>query len=167
MLAPHSIVILDTNIVLDLFLFQDPKTEPLRQQLFLGQLQWQATQHMRDELERVLTYTHIQTKLAFYNKSATDILAQFDLYASLTPAPSCKAPYTCKDPDDQVFIDLAAYLAQLTTEPAFSVSVTSSLATHSLAAPSLARVILLSKDKAVLSLRKRLEKLAIFVSSNI
>jgi predicted nucleic acid-binding protein len=159
-----SIVILDTNIVLDLFLFRDPRTEPLRQQLLQGQLQWQATSHMRNELERVLTYAHIIAKLAFYNKSAADILAQFDQHAHLAPAPSSKAPYTCKDADDQAFIDLAAHLAQQSTEPAPSLSVTSNLITPSLASLSPTRVILLSKDKAVLSLRKRLEKLAIFVS---
>jgi predicted nucleic acid-binding protein len=167
MLPPRSIVILDTNIVLDLFLFQDPRTEPLRQQLLQGQLRWQATLHMRNELERVLTYAHITAKLAFYKKSAADILAQFDQHAHLTPAPSSKAPYTCKDPDDQAFIDLAAHLAQQNTEPAPSLPVTSSLTSHSPAAPPAARVILLSKDKAVLSLRKRLEKLAIFVSPTL
>jgi predicted nucleic acid-binding protein len=159
------LAVLDTNIVLDLFLFQDPRTEPLRQQLLQGQLQWQATSHMRNELERVLTYAHITTKLAFYKKSAADILAQFDHHAHLTPAPSSKAPYTCKDADDQAFIDLAAHLALRSAEPVPGLSVTSSLASHSPASRSPTRVILLSKDKAVLSLRKRLEKLAIFVSS--
>jgi predicted nucleic acid-binding protein len=147
--ARAQIVVLDTNIVLDLFLFQDPSTEPLRQQLQSGQLHWSATQHMRNELERVLTYENITAKLAFYQKTPTDILAQFDQYAQITEAPSAKAPYTCKDADDQVFIDLAAALASMVQPPQ--------------ANPSLS-VTLLSKDKAVLSMRKRLEKLSIRVT---
>jgi predicted nucleic acid-binding protein len=143
-MSEARIVILDTNIVLDLFLFQDPRTELLREQLQSGQLDWRATQHMRNELERVLTYPHIAAKLTFYNKTATDILADFDQYAKLQDAPSTKAPYTCKDADDQVFIDLAAALAQQNRK---------------------AHISLISKDKAVTSMRKRLEKLAIHVST--
>jgi predicted nucleic acid-binding protein len=143
-MSEAKIVILDTNIVLDLFLFQDPRTEPLREQLQSGQLDWRATQHMRNELERVLTYSHIAAKLEFYSKSAADILANFDHHAKLVEAPSTKAPYTCKDADDQVFIDLAAAMAQQNPK---------------------AHISLISKDKAILSMRKRLEKLAIHVST--
>ncbi len=145
-----TIAVLDTNIVLDLFLFQDPRTEPLRQQLQSGQLQWFATQHMRNELERVLTYPNITAKLAFYQKMPCDILAQFDQHAQHTEAPSAKAPYICKDADDQVFIDLAAALASTVRSPQADQNLS---------------VTLLSKDKAVLSMRKRLEKLSIRVSS--
>jgi predicted nucleic acid-binding protein len=146
--AALPIVILDTNIVLDLFLFQDPRTTPLREQLAAGQLSWHATAHMRNELERVLTYTHIAAKLALYQKTPQDILAQFDQHAQVSPQPSNKAPYACKDADDQPFIDLAAALAQ-------------SQLPHS---PS---ITLISKDKAVLSMRKRLEKLTIRVSPTL
>jgi putative PIN family toxin of toxin-antitoxin system len=139
-----SIVILDTNIVLDLFLFQDPRTQALREQLAARQLTWLATPHMRNELERVLTYPHIEAKIAFYQKSAADILAAFDQSAQITQPPSAKAPYTCKDADDQPFIDLACHLS--------SNKLGSSIQ-------------LISKDKAVLSMRKRLEKLAITVRS--
>jgi predicted nucleic acid-binding protein len=142
-MSEARIVILDTNIVLDLFLFQDPRTVPLREQLHSGQLDWRATQHMRNELERVLTYPNITAKLTFYKKTAIDILANFDHHAQLTQAPAIKAPYTCKDSDDQVFIDLAAALAQQNPK---------------------AHISLISKDKAVTSMRKRLEKLAIHVS---
>jgi predicted nucleic acid-binding protein len=96
-MSETRVVILDTNIVLDLFLFQDPRTEPLREQLQSGQLDWRATQHMRNELERVLTYPNIAAKLTFYKKTATDILANFDHHAKLLDAPSTKAPYISKD----------------------------------------------------------------------
>jgi putative PIN family toxin of toxin-antitoxin system len=142
----RSIVILDTNIVLDLFLFQDPRTQALTEQLAAKQLTWLATPHMRNELERVLTYSHIEAKLAFYQKTAADILAAFDQSAQITEPPCAKAPYTCKDADDQAFIDLACHLS--------SNKLGSSIQ-------------LISKDKAVLSMRKRLEKLAITVRSSL
>jgi predicted nucleic acid-binding protein len=137
------LAVLDTNIVLDLFLFQDPRTDSLRQSLASGQLGWIATQHMRNELERVLTYSHIVAKLEFYNKSSSDILKQFDQLAQITGQPLSKAPYVCKDTDDQVFIDLAYVLAQQHSGQ---------------------QIHLISKDKAILSMRKRLEKLSICVN---
>jgi predicted nucleic acid-binding protein len=151
-MSTAQVVVLDTNIVLDLFFFQDPRQEPLRQQLQSGQVQWRATQHMRNELERVLTYAHIVAKLEFYQKSASSILAAFDQHAQLIQEPSAKAPYVCKDPDDQVFINLAASLAA--SSPASAPN-------------SSAPTLLISKDKAVLSMRKRLEKLSIHVTATI
>ena len=144
-------VVLDTNIVLDVFLFQDPRTEALRRQLFSKQVVWVATAHMRNELERVLTYAHIATKLTFYQLQAQDILCQFDRWASIHAATVTKAPYACKDTDDQVFIDLACALAGRSLQTDFKAT--------------LARVTLLSKDKAVLSMRKRLLQLSVCVSS--
>jgi predicted nucleic acid-binding protein len=137
-------VVLDTNIVLDLYLFQDPCSQPLKRGIESGQLQWIATQHMRNELERVLTYAHIAAKIEFYATSPAQILAKFDQYAQLSPEHNTQAPCTCKDPDDQAFIDLAASLAasQTASDP----------------------IILISKDKAVLSMRKSLEKLTIRVT---
>jgi predicted nucleic acid-binding protein len=143
-----KIVILDTNIVLDLFLFQDPRTAPLREQLQSGQVAWRATQHMRNELERVLAYPHIAAKLSFYGKTAADILAHFDQHAKLQDAPSAKAPYVCKDADDQAFVDLAADIAALQSAKLAG-----------------GEVVLISKDKAVLCMRNRLKKLTIQVTS--
>lgn len=120
-------VVLDTNIVLDLFVFADPATAGLRAALDARALCWIATPVMRDELERVLAYTHIVPRMAFYQVSAADVLAQFDAKVQLMEV-APKAPYVCKDADDQKFIDLA--VAQQT--------------------------LLLSKDKAVLTMAKRL-----------
>ncbi len=120
-------VVLDTNIVLDLFVFKDPATGPLRQGLQSGQLKWIATTDMRAELERVLGYEHIVPRLAFYALSASDVLGLFDQHAHIEPI-AARASAVCKDPDDQRFIDLAV--------------------AH--------RALLLSKDKAVLCMKKRL-----------
>jgi putative PIN family toxin of toxin-antitoxin system len=124
--TPRAIV-LDTNVALDLLLFADPATEPLRHALHSGLLRWLATQRMRDELWRVLRYTHIERLLAVRLRDADAILASFDGLTTLVPiAP--RAPWVCTDTDDQMFIDLAV--------------------AH--------QCDLVSKDKAVLKLRKRL-----------
>ena len=99
-------IVLDTNIVLDAFVFNDPATEPLKQGLAAKQWQWIATSAMRDELERVLAYPKIVVRLAFYQRTAADVLAQFDAQAQLVEV-APKASVTCSDPDDQKFIDLA------------------------------------------------------------
>jgi predicted nucleic acid-binding protein len=75
----------------------------------------------------VLDYAHLVPRLAFYQMTKAGVLAQFDRYAQLVAvAPRHSA--ICKDPDDQCFIDLAV--------------------AH--------KAVLLSKDKAVLSMKKRL-----------
>lgn len=99
-------VILDTNIVLDTFVFNDPVAQPLRAALQTGALRWIATAPMREELERVLDYPKIAKRLAFYQLHAATVLAQFDTLVQ-TVAVAAKAPIVCKDPDDQKFIDLA------------------------------------------------------------
>jgi putative PIN family toxin of toxin-antitoxin system len=123
-------IILDTNIVLDLLVFNDAATAPLREALQLGQLQWIATAPMRDELERVLAYPQIVKRLAFYGKSADQVLAARDAQVQVQDV-APKANVTCKDPDDQKFIDLAV--------------------AH--------RCLVLSKDQAVLCMHKRLTAL--------
>ena len=120
-------VVLDTNIVLDVFVFSDVAAIPLRQALAAGTLDWLATQAMRDELARVLAYPKIVTRLNFYKLNAEGVLAAFDQQARLVDVPA-KCSLNCSDPDDQKFIDLA--VAQ--------------------------QALLLSKDRAVLSMAKRL-----------
>lgn len=95
-------LVLDTNIVLDLFVFGDTRVRPLAAGLEQGALRWLATPAMREELARVLAYPKLAAKV----RSAEEVLASFDRHAQLhEPAP--KAPVTCGDPDDQKFIDLA------------------------------------------------------------
>ncbi len=119
--------VIDTNIVLDLWLFEDPATVALRTALQSGRISHLATRSMRDELERVLTYPHILKRMAKSNIQAQDILNRFDEH-HVAAEPAVKAPCTCKDPDDQKFIDLAVAHA----------------------------VPLLSKDAAILCMKKRL-----------
>ena len=98
--------VLDTNIVLDLWVFDDPVSTPLRESLQQGATRWIATAAMREELVRVLDYPHIARRLSARAMHAHTVLGHFDRHVQLLPdAP--KAPYTCKDADDQKFIDLA------------------------------------------------------------
>jgi putative PIN family toxin of toxin-antitoxin system len=107
------LLVLDTNIVLDLFLFADAKAVPLRGHLERREVRWLATQEMRDELARVLAYPHIESRLAYYELPAADVLGRFDLHAQIVEPPA-RAPLTCGDADDQKFIDLAvAYQCEL------------------------------------------------------
>ena len=124
---PPQPVILDTNIVLDLLVFNDMAARPLKKALEAGELDWIATPPMRDELARVLAYPKIVERLAYYQLSAEDVLADFDEQARLTDV-AAPARASCSDPDDQKFIDLAV--------------------AH--------QALLLSKDRAVLCMAKRL-----------
>jgi putative PIN family toxin of toxin-antitoxin system len=131
-------IVLDTNIVLDLFVFNDPAAQPLLQQLESGALRWISTPAMREELARVLAYSQIVKSLAHHQIEAGKVLQRFDKHARLL-APPAKAPVTCKDPDDQKFIDLAvAHQARL-----------------------------LSKDRAVLCMQKRLVALGVLAQAAI
>ena len=129
-------VVLDTNIVLDLLVFADAAAATMRDALARHQLDWIATVPMRSELARVLEYPQIMPRLAYYGLTAASVLARFDQNSRIV-AVAAKALVICRDPDDQCFIDLA--VAQ--------------------------RAHLLSKDRAVLCLRKRLQPCGVWVGS--
>ena len=99
-------VVIDTNIVLDLFVFDDAAAKPLRAALEADEVAWLATDAMRVELARVLGYPQIVPRLAFYQLTDADVLDAFDRHARLVPAAPA-AGIRCKDPDDQIYIDLA------------------------------------------------------------
>ena len=68
-------LVLDTNIVLDLFVFRDEAVRGLRHDLADGKIQWLASPPMRDELAAVLAYEHIGARLCAANVSAEQVLA--------------------------------------------------------------------------------------------
>jgi len=55
--------VLDTNIVLDLWVFDEPQAEALRVSVETGHTHWLATAAMREELARVLAYPQIAKRL--------------------------------------------------------------------------------------------------------
>jgi putative PIN family toxin of toxin-antitoxin system len=133
MAAPiASAVVIDTNVVLDLFVFDDPMASPLREALACGALRWIASEAMREELRRVLAYPHLARRLGA--TPPEQVLAAFDRHA-VTVDPAPRSPFTCRDPDDQRFIDLATAHA----------------------------ATLLSKDLKVLALSRRLSRVGVRV----
>ena len=136
MILDSQAVVLDTNILLDLWLYQDPATPALLAALQQRQINWVATAPMREEFLRVLTYPHITERRLKQQTEVDWMLAQFDTYASMQEV-APRAPYVCKDPDDQKFIDLAVEY----------------------------KAWLISKDKQVLRLTNRLARLSVFVKT--
>jgi predicted nucleic acid-binding protein len=129
-------IVIDTNIALDLLVFADPCWAALHAGLAAGGLRWIATPAMRVELARVLGYPLIARRLLRDARAPEAVLAAFDAAARTVEAVPPRAPFVCKDADDQMFIDLAV--------------------AH--------RARLLSKDRAVLSMRKRLATLGVAVA---
>lgn len=139
-----SMLVLDTNIVLDLWVFKDPTMLALHHALRSGQCRWVATTDMRDELVRVLDYPKIVRRMAFHGLAAGPLLAYIASYWQLLSAP-CSATVRCADPDDQKFLDLAVHVAMSSV----------------MACP----VLLLSKDHAVRCLAKPLLAQGVKVSA--
>lgn len=145
-------LVIDTNIILDLWGFVDPVQASLRAELgeqttwvvdaevgateprratHPWRIDWIATEAMRDELVSVLSRTHLQAAFVQRGGSASAVTATFAARVRMVAQPPAQSPrdaIRCSDADDQKFIDLA--LAH--------------------------QAVLLSKDKAVLKLRRRL-----------
>jgi putative PIN family toxin of toxin-antitoxin system len=98
-------VVLDTNVLLSLFVFSDSRHAPIRERLSTGI--WLALGNARclAEFERVLAYPEFgldqnQRRIAF--DTYVKMLARVDSTpTSATPLP------LCRDPDDQKFLELA------------------------------------------------------------
>jgi len=126
-----SHLVMDTNVVLDLWLFQNAcSLQALARAKQLG-LIWVSTAAMRAELERVLAYPHLRARAAQAQRTDHDLLAQYDTHVRVVEPQAVAAP-RCKDVDDQKFVDLAVQY----------------------------RATLLSRDRQVLKLSKRLGRVA-------
>lgn len=99
------LVVLDTNVVLDLWLFTDPRTALLRNALQCGRVRALVTEPILAELSHVLQRPFVQP----WGVSVQGVLA--DLLACsqqvLPPPRQAPLPPRCSDEDDQKFIDLA------------------------------------------------------------
>ncbi len=110
--------VIDTNVWLDLLVFEDPSAIPLRAAMQARALQSVHARAMRDELEDVLRRPAISAHALRVHgragRAAGDIdvagcLARFDAMSIEHPAaPDCGL--ACRDPDDQKFLDLAVAL---------------------------------------------------------
>jgi putative PIN family toxin of toxin-antitoxin system len=91
---------------------------------------------MREELSRVLGYERLQARLEPAGRSASAVLTAFDRMSREVVTPE-RAGISCRDGDDQKFVDLAV--------------------AH--------RCLLLSKDQDLLSMKRRLSLFQVVTSS--
>lgn len=134
--ADHSLagpVVIDTNILLDIFVFQDPAIAPLREALFSGGLDAVCANITLSELSNVLS----RDKFKLTREQCEEILRKWQRHSRTVADHEIQAsPWKCKDRDDQIFLDLA-----YTLRPCH----------------------LLSKDLQVLKFRKRAAKESVVI----
>lgn len=100
-------LVLDTNILIDMFHFANPHTVPVLAALTGGHCTCFTDRDCLAELERVCTYP------AFGLDSAQQsaLIARYGelvVHADATPSDPCFPLPRCRDPDDQKFLILAA-----------------------------------------------------------
>ncbi|QWE20035.1 putative toxin-antitoxin system toxin component, PIN family [Polynucleobacter sp. AP-Kolm-20A-A1] len=98
------VVILDTNVLLDLFVFNDFRALHLKEALLARHISALATPKTLEEFADVISRPLFsldqtaQEKIFTQWSSLAKIIGDEDLQNS---------PWQCQDPDDQVFLDLA------------------------------------------------------------
>lgn len=133
----RTTVIVDTNVVLDWLVFRNPECDALGSALVSGRLRWLATPAMREELAHVLGRGHLDP----WQPDPEVIWATWARHCEEVAVPLSEGPpgrLRCSDPDDQKFIDLAV---------------------------AAAAQCLLTRDRAVLKLARRLREHGVQVST--
>ncbi|MFZ2974059.1 MAG: putative toxin-antitoxin system toxin component, PIN family [Ferribacterium limneticum] len=97
-------LVLDTNVVLDLFHWGNTDAVPIMAALEAGRIQCVVDARTLDELQRVLTYP--QLKLT--PEMITERYARYTRLVEVFPAGEAPKLPRCKDRDDQKFLELAA-----------------------------------------------------------
>lgn len=104
MTSPPRRLVLDTNVVLDLLVFADPRVAPLAAALADGRAECFVDAAGLVELERVLAYP----ALRLTPDAAAAVLAAFTALARrIESVPETAVLPRCRDPDDQKFLELA------------------------------------------------------------
>ncbi len=128
-------IVVDTNVLLDLVVFHDPGVEALRTAIDTGRVMMVTSPACMEELRRVLGYAAFGLGAAAQHEACGWVVAR----AVCEPQPPAQALLPrCPDADDQKFLDLAWVAG----------------ATH-----------LVTKDRALLGLARRMAKLGCCVSS--
>lgn len=100
-------VVLDTNILLDIFVFNDERALQLKKALFDKATQFLASQKTIGEFADVIS----RPLFKLDKQTQTAILAQWQSIAEQQDDSNlASAPWQCQDPDDQIFLDLAYQL---------------------------------------------------------
>ena len=130
-MIPNRLVI-DTNVLLDLFVFRDPRWNGLLDALRSGAIQGVTRQDCRQEWLHVLHYPH----LPLDEQTRQAAVAEFDSLIEISDAGAAAAPLpVCSDRDDQKFLELAR---------------------------DAQAAVLVTKDKALLKLARRTAKAGMF-----
>lgn len=98
-------VVLDTNVLLSLFVFADSRLAPLRERLEAGQWRALTSASCLEEFRRVLAYP----EFGLGEAAQREAFAAYErLVERVTALPPSRASLPlCKDPDDQKFLELA------------------------------------------------------------
>jgi putative PIN family toxin of toxin-antitoxin system len=129
-------IILDTNILLDIFVFEDIRANQLRNGLLNQQIQAYSSQSSVEELRDVIS----RPRFALREEQQAEIMGQWQsLSRSIEDLKLEAAPWKCQDSDDQIFLDIAFTLR-----------------------PS----ILISKDSAVLKLATQAFKEGVLITAD-
>lgn len=99
-------IVLDTNVVLDWLLFDDPSARGAGAAIAAGDLRWIATAPMREEYFEVLQ----RPIWARWSPDPARDRAVWDAHCAIVGVPVGAAgncAVLCADPDDQMFVDLA------------------------------------------------------------
>lgn len=103
---PHGLpVVLDTNVVLSLWMFEDPALVRLRAAVESGALRPLSREDCLGELARVLAYSQFAQSPERQAEIAAAYRARCTLVEPVAP-PACELP-NCLDRDDQKFLELA------------------------------------------------------------
>jgi putative PIN family toxin of toxin-antitoxin system len=96
-------IVLDTNVVLDLFHWANVDAVPIMAALEAGRIECLVDESTLDELRRVLTYPQL--------KLTPDMIAEryarYSTLVTIIPAGKAAPLPRCKDRDDQKFLELA------------------------------------------------------------
>jgi putative PIN family toxin of toxin-antitoxin system len=130
--APQKLIVIDTNVCLDLFVFQDPRWASLLAALESGAVEAVTRSDCRDEYRIVLHYPH----LPLDDGSRPQAAERFDALIRVA-APDSRAVRlpVCTDRDDQKFLEIAR---------------------------DTGAAILITKDKALLKLAKKTARDGLF-----
>jgi putative PIN family toxin of toxin-antitoxin system len=97
-------LVLDTNVILDLLVFKDPSAEPIRLLLDAKQLDAVRTPESMTELMDVIA----RPAFKLSREEQEMILQAWESSTRLLENGAIEsAPFTCRDTDDQIFLDMA------------------------------------------------------------
>ncbi len=97
-------LVLDTNVVLDLFHWANTDAVPIMAALEAGRIACFADRRTLDELQRVLTYPQLKLTPAMI----ADRYARYSGLVQMHPEGDSPPLPRCKDRDDQKFLELSA-----------------------------------------------------------